>query len=97
MTAGVTNENAYHRTIEMNREVELASRADLRQFPDVKSLSLDQYLQLSLEERRRRDELYWQRLSDPQHRVFLAKLFRMSMRTKKQSVKVAIAAKARAG
>ena len=31
-------------------------------------------------------------MSDPQHRAFLAGLFKMSLRTKKQSVKAAIAA-----
>lgn len=63
--------------------------------PNVISPSFDQYRHLSPEERRRRDELHRQRLSDPQHLAFLAGLFKMSIRTKKRSDKVAIAAKAK--
>lgn len=67
-------------------------QATFEVLPDVISPLFDQYLHLSPEERRRRDELHRRRLSDPQHRAFLAGLFKMSLRKKKQSVKVGAAA-----
>jgi hypothetical protein len=45
--------------------------------PDVISPSSDQYLHLSPEERRRRDELYRQRLRDPERVAFLAGLLKI--------------------
>jgi hypothetical protein len=61
--------------------------------PDENPLSFDQYRRLSPQERRRQDDLDWQCLSDPQYRQFLARIFKMSLRPKKQSATVAIAAK----
>jgi len=45
------------------------------------SLSFDQYRHLSPEERARHDDLYRERMMDPQHRAFLAGLLKMSLDT----------------
>ena len=47
--------------------------------PDVISPSFDQYLHLSPDERRRRDELHWRRLINPQRLAFLARLLKASL------------------
>jgi hypothetical protein len=59
------------------------------------SPSFDQYLRLSPEEQARQDDLYWQRLTDPEHVAFLAGLLRMSLRAMERSHRCRAAAEVR--
>jgi hypothetical protein len=63
--------------------------------PEVTSLSFDQYLQLSPQERARQDDLYFQQLMNPQHLAFLAGLLRTSIRPARRSSDCRLARKIR--